>query len=180
MAIPANHNLGILWATDKAATVVSERMAGGVQVTPIATVDSALSVASQVPRRTVIGVTYSIGIRRAFWDKAIDDLFGLNEEKGWVSLFDETMGVALLQPAQLIVRPRGALTADPASTVRSDIQFVPVEDDRRPFHVAPDLAGASTRATVTLGTGIAFATASGATKLAVTPTAYTFTAAPGA
>lgn len=176
----AIQNLDAIWATDSDADLITDRLAGGITVTPNPQVDSAVLVGSRVPSRTILGVSYTVTVPRAYWDQNVDGLFGLNTP-GWLCLFDLSGDKALLTPAVVTVKPVYAITADPAATMRMALTFEPTEDDRQPFHVAPGLAGADTTATITIGTGVAFTSGTGNTAIAANNdrSLYTLTAAEG-
>lgn len=149
MAIPDLH---AVWATTAKATDISDRLAGGITITPVITLDSSVVVAQAVPTVVTQGVGFRVLAGAAYWDDDIDAILALNST-GWLCLYDTTIPSALLLPAVITATPARALTADPSRAMRSALAFEPSDDDRVPYHVAPGLA-ATQRVLISPSSGI--------------------------
>ena len=161
------HNLSAWIANSSKATDISDRLAGGIIVTPVLVVDSAVALSAQTPVLTPIGVSYVVNAASAYWDDDLDAIIGTpDSDNTWLILFDTTLKTALAMPALVATRPMQAITADPARAMRTAITFSPPETSRLPYHAAPDLTGANQTLTISKTSGISLAAGVGATSVA--------------
>lgn len=144
-------NLKTWYFTDDNSYDLTEQIARNCVWVPVIAVEADVYTGGAVPHREVIDVSYQFNVPAAYWHTDLQAITAF-ETDGWVCQFDTVLGVAIVVPAGLTVSPIRQSVSNQSGSIRCNLAFRQLPDDRSTYHVAPGLDGTK-KFSVTLGSG---------------------------